>query len=821
MRNTHPAVRISTFKTSAFNVSAFNVPTLSIVPWLFGAIAAAGSADVLAQSSSGKLEEIVVTSRRREERLDDVPVAVAAISAESLQKYAVSDISAVTQMVPSMVVGRQVTGSSASIFLRGVGSTSLSSGFDQSVSLNLDGIAMSRGREIVSALYDIAQVEVMKGPQALFFGKNSTGGVINISSKMPTREFEGSLKAGYETEAKERFVEGVLSGPITNDLAGRFAMRASRMDGFFDNSAQANTVGGFYREPNSDKRPETNDLSGRFTLDFAPADSDLQLVFRASATQYEDSGAADNYERLCAGGGLNALGVPRPTSGIAEPYADCRINGRNSTANANLANVATMRYSRNGQTYTDHDAYNTSLTAEYAFERWSLTSVTGAYGFKQQDLNSFSGATAGSYVTQYAKFDQLSQELRLLSDFDSPLNVMIGAYLAKTNFIFNTDAFAAAASASRFDPLTGNYYTFGRDNGFDGSTQSAFTELTWAITDDLEFAGGARWTREHKTSYAHATYANPFVPGFGMQQFDDRFSDINVSPQATLTWKPTADLMFYAAYKEGFKSGGYNTSISILSTTQEGDGQFESETAKGFELGTKSTFFDGTLRLGATLYDYDYDDLQVQVFDAATTGSRVANVGTLNTRGVEVEANLLVPHVDGLELHGAVNYNDATYEDYIGSCYTGQTIVEGCNQTFVGTTFRNQDYDGHTPPKAPLWSGQMGFSYKWPVFADLQATFTADASYTDEYNFTDTLRPDGVQDSFWRYDASIRVTNSSEDWEVALIGRNLSDELVVTSANDMPGQPVGGTGTAVGTRSDMNAIVERPRQVILQGTLRF
>lgn len=768
------------------------------------------------EATSGKLEEVVVSSRRREERLEDVPVAVSAISAAALERYAVADVTSVTQMVPSMVVGRQVTGSSASIFLRGVGSTSLSSGFDQSVSLNLDGIAMSRGREIVSSLYDVSQIEVLKGPQALFFGKNSTGGVISVTTRLPTRQFEGSVKLGYEADADERFVEGVVSGPLTEQLGARLAVRAARMDGYFDNPAQANVTNGFLRVPNSDRRPESENISARVTLQYEPADTGWMFILRAAGTQLDDSGAGDHYERLCAAGRT----TPRATSGIAEPYADCFINGRNSTANVPPVIAAAMPDGRDGQTYTDHTSYSTSLTAEYSADTWLLSSVTGAYGFKQADLNSFSGATAGIYATQSADFDQISQELRLLTDFDGPLNAMVGVYLADAKFRFDTSAFAAILPV---DPATGRYHSFGRANGFDGTTQSAFVELTWAISGQLELAGGVRWTQEEKDSFANATYVHPLLLGsFAYKNFSDQFKDDNLSPQLTLTWHATDDLMFYGAYKEGFKSGGYNTSITILRSVNEADGKFGSETAQGFELGTKSTFLDGTLRLSATLYDYDYDDLQVQVFDAATTASRVDNAGTLNTRGVEVEIDWLIPKIDGLRLRSAVSYNEATYEDYIGSCFTGQTVAEGCNLTPGATgAFNNQDFDGRTPPKAPRFAGQVGLTYERPVVAGLLATVSTDAAYSDDYNFTDTLRPDGVQDSFVRYDLSVGLADENKVWEVALIGRNLSNELVVSSANDMPAQGAGGTGTAVGVRSDMNAVVERGRQYIVQGTWRF
>lgn len=760
-------------------------------------------------------EEVVVTARRREERLQDVPVAVTAMSGATLDEYVAADLTAIATLVPSMVVGRQVTGSSASIFLRGVGSTSLSSGFDQSVSLNLDGIAMSRGREVVSSQFDIQQVEVLKGPQALFFGKNSTGGVVTILTANPTDEFEASARVGYEFIGEETYGEAMVSGPVTDELGIRVAMRASRLEGFFDNPAQPNFSNGFARAPISDRRPSGTTVAGRVTLVYEPEDSPFDLTLKLGGAKIEDSGAGDNYERKCGSGRV----VPLPTFGIADPYSDCFINGRNSTAGMPAQIAATMPYARDGKPYTDHDSYYGVATANYEAGNVLLTSVTGLYGFTQYDMNNFSGATAGVYVTQYADFQQFSQEFRAITTFDGPLNATLGFFYSDQEFTFNTAALAANLAR---DPATGRYDTFNRNNGFEGQTISAFAELNWQITPEIELAGGARWTKEERDSYAVNVYSNPGVrAGFPLRRLDDSFGDTNVSPQATISWKVEEDVTLYAAYKEGFKSGGFNTSITIGPTTRVADGQFGSEYAKGFEVGLRSRLLDGAMRLNLTAYSYRYEDLQVQIFDSVTLAQRVANAGELKTEGFELDVNWDIEAVDGLNLHATLAYNDATFSDYIGACFTGQTVAEGCNlDRNTAGSFNSQNFEGRTAPKAPKWAGRVGAAYSFNVTDTLIGTITADASFSSSYNYTDSLRPDGVQDSYTRFDASIRLADDIGGWEIALIGRNLNDELVVTSANDMPAQG-GGTGTAAGIRPDLNTIVDRPRQVYLELSTRF
>lgn len=762
-------------------------------------------------------DEIIVTARRREETIQDVPVAVSVIGGGTLKNYAIADISQIAQLVPQLVVGRQVTGSSASIFLRGVGSSSLSAGFDQSVSLNLDGIPMSRGRELVTSQFDIKRVEVLKGPQALFFGKNSTAGVITILSADPTDRFDASVTSGYEFVADEVYGDGFISGPLAQGLSGRIAVRASRAEGPFRNSAQANNLSGFIREPTSNRRGKAKTLAGRVTLKYDGSDT-FDSVLKIQGTSMDAGGLSEIYERKCAAGRT----VPLPVLGVPNPFADCRINGVSDYADVPPVIAARFPFARDGDPYLDHTSYLFSWTNNLNLANVTLTSVSGYYGFKQSDLNSMAGSTGAVYVSQSAKYRQFTQELRAITSFEGPINATLGAIYADTNFDFDT---AALITAAVLDPATGRYDSFNRSNGFDGTTHSAFAELRWTIIPSLELAGGARWTREKKNSFSQNLYTNPVVrpgqpPTIG---FTDRYRENDVSKQASLTWHATDDLMIYGAYKEGWKAGGFNLSAVLFATTTADQLRFGSESASGGEIGFRSTLLNRDLTFNVTAYDYTYKDLQVQVFSGVTNSSVSDNAGKLRTRGVEAEAIFKVSGLPGLTLNGNVAYNDAKFRNYVGQCYTGQTIGEGCNlvPNTITNRFTSQDFGGRRPPKAPVFASRIGVNYETPVSSGLLLGLTGDMSYSSRYNYTDALRPDAVQDAFTRWDASLRVMPTSRNWELALIGRNLTDKLIVTTANDFPSQAVGPSGTASGIRPDINAVVDRPRQVYLQLTLRM
>lgn len=199
-------------------------------------------------ASSG--DEIIVTARKRNESMVDVPVAISALSAKDVQRYAVADLTQVGQVVPQVIIARSSgAGSGASFIIRGVGSSQGDTGIEQTVTLNLDGIQLSRGRAVGQSFFDVQQLEVLKGPQALFFGKNSPGGVISIRSAGPTKSLEGYVRAGYEFRGDERFVEGAISGPISDAFGYRVAVRASGFDGYVRNAAQARTSAFFPNDP--------------------------------------------------------------------------------------------------------------------------------------------------------------------------------------------------------------------------------------------------------------------------------------------------------------------------------------------------------------------------------------------------------------------------------------------------------------------------------------------------------------------------------------------------------------------------------------------
>ena len=766
-------------------------------------------------------QEIIVTARRRDERLLDAPVAITAVGGETLEDYSVARVTDLATLVPSLVASKAASGSSASIFLRGVGSTALSAGFDQSVSFVIDGLPMSRGREISLPQFDIQRVEVLKGPQALFFGKNTTGGLISVTSNAPTDFLEAGAKVGYGFEAREKYAEGYVSGPISETLRVRLAGRYSDSDGAFTNTAAdtyTNYVPGQFRTRNSDRRGYAEAYGARGTLqwDVTP---DFTLELKGGFSQVNDGGPTDIVERLCGSGRT----TPLPANGIPpSPNADCKIDGRSDSSAIPIQVAETnYRYARDGRLYADFSSQYGILTANIASDPFSVTSITGYYHFKQTDLNNVTGEGYPAGFSQLADFKQFSQELRFQSDFDGPFNILFGGFYAHGDFVFNTDAYIFPVP---LDPVNNTFVTFKRDDGFQTDSMSAFAEGTLEL-GQIELSAGARYSLEARDSYqrslpAHIAFAGAFPGGLSLE---DRYRDSDISPQATVRFKPSQDTTLYASFKEGFKAGGFNISQALTAAASVAAGRFRAETARGAEIGYRTLAFDRQLAFSITAYRYLYRDLQVQFFDPVSVSLTAGNAGKLRTQGVEADFNLRVRAIDGLSLRGAAAFNDAKYQDYIGQCYPGQTIALGCNLQFANGIFNAQNYDGRTPPKAPRYAGRLGFTYEVPVnSAGWTVKALSDLSYTSKYNFTDALRPDAVQPAFAKIDAALSLNGPDDKWSVSLIGRNLTNKLVVGAANDLPFTGGTGGGTAgPGVTADMSAFIDNPREIYVEVGFKF
>ncbi|WP_285017317.1 TonB-dependent receptor [Novosphingobium sp. fls2-241-R2A-195] len=799
---------------------------------------AAAPQDDAAQQKGG-LNEIIVTARKRQESVQDVPVAVTAISAEQIATRDVTSVEKITAIAPQFSVGRASNGSGAQLTLRGIGSSSTSIGIEQSVAVVVDGAYYGQGRVINEGFFDLARVEVLKGPQALFFGKNATAGVISITTADPTDKFEGMVKGGYEIKSQQYRLEGYLSGPISDTLGFRLAARYTKMDGgYYRNVADpinyteidsASVLAGgagdattHVAQPAARKAPGEEEFLTRATLKWEPTDR-FTATLKGSFDQSTVNNSSWNYVAYRCGDGdtsqLNGYACGK----------DFVTHQNNMPADI----AATYPYAKkDGSLYNKYRSAGGTLNLTYDADQLQLSSVTNyqwnnnrwacACDFQSGGSENGIGPT---WATENSSWKAFSQELRALTQFDGPFNMMVGMLYQKTRRDF--DQFVLTGGVSNSDAPEGyEYVTTAKSSFTKGETMAVFGQMTYKILPDLELAGGVRYTDETKNSFFTQPYNNPLVLGIFRDQNDpDGLGEVaarqhftNWSPEATLTWKPTPDLMVYGAYKTAYKSGGFSNGgiNSKFSSDPTADLTFDPEKAEGFEIGFKSTLLDRQLRFNVTAFTYKYRNLQVDFFNSPIFAFQTLTADA-RTKGIEAEFEFAPNGIAGLDIHGSINYDKATYTDFpLAPCYAGQTPAEGCNLS--GNS--RQNLTGAPLSVAPRWTGNLGIGYEVSVGSASKLGFNVDSKYSASYLASGFGNPLSRQSKYVTLDAGIRFGAEDDNWQIALIGKNLTNRFYVTGVVDGPSTG-GGTGTAAGVKADQLGFGTLPRTVMVEVTKRF
>lgn len=763
------------------------------------------------------LPEIIVSARRREETLQEVPAAVTVHDREVLERYGINDLSSMAQITPHLTINAAGSNAGASLFMRGIGSgTNL--GFDQTVGVMVDDVFYNRGRWVQQAFMDMQRVEVLKGPQALYFGKNTPAGVVIITTADPSDEFEGYLRAGHEFNAQEWVVEGAMSLPITDTLGARVALRRTDMRGWMKNVAGTQVgvdpLGFTIPAPKNDYN-ESEEYTGRLTLKWTPND-ELDVTLKLQGTRLKNAGQNTMTQKIgCQGPG----NTPQLVFGVPDPFDTCSRNFKISKTDSPQERALDAPFDFNdGVPFTDYRSWNSALRLNYRHGDLLFTSVTGWNDYDNESMDNQDYSAAGQiWAGEREQHEAVTQEVRLASDYEGPLNFMVGAFYQRTDLDYRIQADVAPVPG---DPVTGSLFSWDRPSFQKGKSWSAFAGLSWDITPELELAGGGRYSEERKNSRTQHTFVHGFLAGvFTPELFEDRFKDTNFSPEVTLSWQARDNLNLYGAYKTGFKAGGFSHTVVLTQGITLDEMTFDSEEAEGFEFGAKGTFLDGRLAANAALYRYDFKDQQVSVFNPDTTSFTIQNAARTRTQGIELDVRFMAR--EDLQLRMDVAYNRARFRDFIGPCFAGQTVEEGCNEAINPNTgrFTSQDLSGKRPQLAPDWNLAAGFTWDREFLRGTRIALNGDLRYASSYPLVVEQRADMFQGSYTTIDAGLAVYDASERWQLALRGRNLTNEVILLTGSGRPltGGPAGlpAADPASGVRADGFAVTQRGRRVEL------
>ncbi len=745
------------------------------------------------------IEEVIVTARQQSEGLQDVPVTISALTEEDLDRYNITNLVDAAKMVPNMVIAQGGSGNGSSLRLRGIGSSSISAAFDHSVAINLDGVVVNRGRFIHNSYMDMQQLEVLKGPQSLYFGKSATAGVVSIRTNDPGDEFEFQISAGVETEYDGTFYEMVLSGPLTDTLGARLAIGGSDNDELFENYS-------FDNDPNAaingaQKYYGDESTNVRLTLVWEPTDN-FRAKLKYNYSEFDNDGGGTAYvEEVCPEGTHQRTVVLGAI--FLQGVDDCKINGNTSKIGLNpLLRAGLPEGYDDGQPGLEQETDFMSLQMDWdVSENSSLTAITGYVDLKHWELDDYSygaGVFGGLHNNLYESF---SQEVRIASQYDSAFNFQAGVYWQEVEQEFDAYQYAANIGLLAPDPITGWGYDYNKHHFLDTDVFSAFVAFYWDVNEKTEITFGARYTDEEKDGKIEIPYVHLFLQGsFSAPPLIDglEFEDDNLSPEFAINYYLTDDISVFAAYKEGFKSGGIDNSALPTASLSPPDGDFsflvyESEESDGFEIGMKANLLNGAMRLNATAFSYEYTDLQVQLFNSTAIQFSTFNASALETEGFEFDL-LWQTDVDGLSIRSAWAWTDTVYsKDFVNA---------------TGENLKGEDGAG----SADI-TGFVGFTFDRPLGDNWRYSLSADARFTDDYAWTATLNP-FEQDSFWIIDAAISFYTADEKHQVNLIGRNINDEYYIIGGGAIPGRvPNDNTGA---NTLDQGATVPLGRTISLQ-----
>lgn len=723
------------------------------------------------------LEEIIVTARKRSESMQSVPVAVTAFTQEALERSAARDLQDIQGLAPNLTIGRGGgLPNNGAFYIRGVGTQEVERTVDPAVGVVLDGIFLANSSGSLLNTFDFEAIEVLRGPQGTLFGKNTTGGVINVRRTKPTGTNELRFQASLGSLNRAEFKAVANTSVVDQVLAAKVAVAYVMGD-----SHMRNTLYG-------DKRsggPRYLDIVG--SLLFTPNEAvSAQLTY-----QHVWDRTIGPLEKNVSGLGNSV----NPPEFLCAVFRRCGSSPGNNPLNRFESNYEP-------EFKTDLDAI--TFEANVDIGPGTVTSVTGYRTTSQDSISDIDGSPDDLFtVFRNQEFYQFSSELRFASDFSDTIDFVAGGqWFQDRNKNLQTGRFYLPI-------LTGGALPVGteqRQNPVQRrKSAAAFGELHWKIFPELAFTAGGRYTWEQKNFQVNAALFNPALGGFfnptatGLNFYPsltaapliaDTASWSEFTPKIGIDWKPLKEILLYYVYSRGFRSGGYNG----RNTTASSIGPFDPEFVNQHEVGLKSDLFDRTLRINLAGFYTNYDDKQEEVIQPAPggfgTNTTTINAAAARLWGLEAEVTWVPRQIEGLRLSGNVGYLNSKYKSFCadidGPTITNTTTRPQCGpavpviDTLTGTV--NQlvptDNSGLNLRRTPTLQWGISASYDTTV-GNGKLGLTSAFRWTKSHDVEILNDPRGKVPTEGLLDASINYTlnlASGSEMTFSLFGRNLTDK---------------------------------------------
>jgi iron complex outermembrane receptor protein len=687
------------------------------------------------------LEEVTVTAQRREENVLDVPVSLSVLSEKDLQ--GLSDVRELFKVAPTVQFQGGVSSGGQSLSIRGIGGGGFASSFEHSVSVVIDQIATGPSGSALGDFWDVERIEVLNGPQGTLFGKNVSAGLINIVTRNPTDVFEGFAKISYETEYSKTRVDGVLSGPISDNLKARLAVyHLDEGDGVVFNPTLQTTQN---RKESTGARLKTAYEGEAFDLNIGLTYEKQDGVCCARVFTGIEPDSLSTFARLALSR-LNANGI------------EIGLENRLTIGEGPLFD-------------------NTETYYGYAEAIWQLDnghqikSVTGFRDWEQEDANDVDAVDIniidGGLTHELTMF---SQELQFLSPTDGPLEYILGLY-------YYTTENKETTYLSGFEDVVGVRLRDDWRTTAEVENIAAFGHTSYKFNDRWTGFVGARLLHEKQTVDGKRTGGFVFPGDF--PPVKDSISDSDWMGKIGVQFFPSDNTMFYGSYSRGYKGGHIDNTIgSVFFTGDTVTPQVKPETVDSFEIGAKTSTLDNRVRLSATLFSSEFQDFQASAFDGNANSFVFKNAGVVTTEGLEFEVAASL--WEGGSVNFSLAYIDAKFDEFVGApCPIPQVTAGTCNPAGGGQDLSGQSIN-NSPKLRYVISGEQNFN-----IGSVAGYFRAEYAFRDNTIFDGDLDPNTAIDSYGLLGARLAFM-LTENLEVAAWGRNLTDEYYFLRIIDAP-----------------------------------
>ena len=735
-----------------------------------------------------QIEEVVVTSQKRDQDVMDVPISISVVNEQMIDEAGLTDANELSQVVPNLVIN--LTTTVGFVSMRGLGSGN-NKGFERSVAMQVDGFYYGRQDYLFEAMADTKQIEVLRGPQGTLFGKNAIAGALNITTGKPSPDFTGkiALQGGEYNRQRARIAMG---GPIIDDVVNaRFSYDSDIMDGAVDNTTFDLDPDDYPNRKNVDENLRDRDFQiGRLKLNFPNIVENLDVNLSATKARIYGNSI-----------GLQLTQAKDFTLDLYRRY-DPETEDDKTDFRGSINEEETSL--REGETFTAQFDY---YLADYV-----VSALIGNSSFDKETIaDGDFGPIDAIVLANDDSYEQNSVELRLVSprgDFE----YVAGLYYFENKVegdgqvIISTTRALEMIGAARSSGLTGvlstlspavdlllsvaDLDTMNNDRYFNQETESYafFAQSTWHLLENLDLILGVRYSEEEKNAHQILSYENtPSEALYGVFLGEEAYNEFgrrkeyDFSPKISVRYDWSEEVSLYLTYATAFKAGGFNEqSVDDTNLT------FEPENAKTYETGVKTRFYNGAATLNFGLFYTEFDNLQVSLFDGLNFS--VGNAAKAISKGVEVDGQLIP--VDWYALTASVAYLNARYTSYPeGQCPAERGDAATSESAFC-------DLGGRELTRSPEWEVSIGNLISLSQMSDwLGDLVPVDigiglfATYRAHQYLTTDLDPIDAMAGHTEVTAILSIKDLPESWSFNVSVKNLTDKVILQGASDVPLQP--------------------------------